>query len=69
MLQIFDHRGCSRAPKEYTGKRANGAEDEMMVKVRLPFRGVEDEGAGISHQIRETGRRENRVTGPLARDE
>merc|ERR1711906_109705 len=28
-ITIFDHRGCSRAPKESTGGKA----DEMMVKV------------------------------------
>mmetsp|Transcript_8056 Transcript_8056/g.15854 ORF Transcript_8056/g.15854 Transcript_8056/m.15854 type:complete len:108 (+) Transcript_8056:2-325(+) len=32
-ITIFDHRGCSRAPKESTGAKANGPEDEMMVKV------------------------------------
>jgi hypothetical protein len=32
-ITVFDHRGCSRAPKEYNGKPAGGAEDEMMVKV------------------------------------
>ena len=32
-VTVFDHRGCPRAPKEYTGKPANGAKDGMMVKV------------------------------------
>ncbi|EKX40445.1 phycoerythrin alpha subunit 4 [Guillardia theta CCMP2712] len=34
IVQIFDHRGCSRVAKEYTGKKCNGAEDEMLVKVQ-----------------------------------
>ncbi len=33
--QVFDHRGCNRVPKEYTGAKANGPDDEMMVKVSL----------------------------------
>nr|CAC33091.2 phycoerythrin alpha-subunit 1 [Rhodomonas sp. CS24] len=32
-ITIFDHRGCSRAPKESTGAKAGGQDDEMMVKV------------------------------------
>merc|ERR1719253_369237 len=32
-ITVFDHRGCSRAPKEYKGKPAGGSDDEMMVKV------------------------------------
>jgi hypothetical protein len=35
ICQVFDHRGCNRVPKEYTGAKANGPEDEMMVKVSL----------------------------------
>ena len=31
--QVFDHRGCNRVPKEYAGPAANGADDEMCVKV------------------------------------
>mmetsp|Transcript_92756 Transcript_92756/g.139162 ORF Transcript_92756/g.139162 Transcript_92756/m.139162 type:complete len:143 (+) Transcript_92756:32-460(+) len=34
VITIFDHRGCSRAPKEYKGKSAGGEDDEMMVKVQ-----------------------------------
>mmetsp|Transcript_3437 Transcript_3437/g.5483 ORF Transcript_3437/g.5483 Transcript_3437/m.5483 type:complete len:111 (-) Transcript_3437:1966-2298(-) len=33
LITIFDHRGCTRPPKEYNGQKANGPEDEMMVKV------------------------------------
>uniref|UniRef100_A0A7S0F3K2 Phycoerythrin alpha chain domain-containing protein n=1 Tax=Hanusia phi TaxID=3032 RepID=A0A7S0F3K2_9CRYP len=32
-ITIFDHRGCSRPPKEYTGKRAGTYDDEMLVKI------------------------------------
>ena len=34
---IFDHRGCQRGGenKEYSGAKANGQEDEMMVKVAV----------------------------------
>eukprot|EP00961_Rhodomonas_salina_P052082 699127-Rhodomonas_salina.1 len=32
-ITIFDHRGCSRAPKESTGAKAGDQNDEMMVKV------------------------------------
>jgi hypothetical protein len=32
-ITVFDHRGCSRAPKEYSGKRTGGIDDEMLVKV------------------------------------
>lgn len=34
-ITIFDHRGCSRAPKEYQGTKANGQDDEMCVKVAM----------------------------------
>nr|P30943.2 RecName: Full=Phycoerythrin alpha-2 chain, chloroplastic; Flags: Precursor [Rhodomonas sp. CS24]CAD20039.1 phycoerythrin alpha-subunit 2 [Rhodomonas sp. CS24] len=34
VITIFDHRGCSRAPKEYTGAKAGGKDDEMMVKAQ-----------------------------------
>eukprot|EP00287_Rhodomonas_sp_CCMP768_P010190 CAMPEP_0196741314 /NCGR_PEP_ID=MMETSP1091-20130531/39133_1 /TAXON_ID=302021 /ORGANISM="Rhodomonas sp., Strain CCMP768" /LENGTH=110 /DNA_ID=CAMNT_0042086947 /DNA_START=30 /DNA_END=362 /DNA_ORIENTATION=+ len=33
VVTVFDHRGCSRAPKEYSGGKADGIEDEMMIKV------------------------------------
>ncbi|EKX50677.1 phycoerythrin alpha subunit 11 [Guillardia theta CCMP2712] len=32
-ITIFDHRGCSRAPKEYAGAKAGTSDDEMCVKV------------------------------------
>ena len=32
-ITIFDHRGCSRAPKESTGGKSGDMNDEMMVKV------------------------------------
>ena len=34
VITVFDHRGCSRAPKEYTGAKAGGMEDQMMVKAQ-----------------------------------
>merc|ERR1711966_369784 len=34
VITIFDHRGCSRAPKEYKGKASGDQDDEMMVKVQ-----------------------------------
>ncbi len=34
VITVFDHRGCSRAPKEYTGKKTGDQDDEMMVKVQ-----------------------------------
>eukprot|EP00961_Rhodomonas_salina_P223977 3028693-Rhodomonas_salina.1 len=34
VITVFDHRGCSRAPKEYTGAKAGGKDDEMMVKAQ-----------------------------------
>jgi hypothetical protein len=34
VITIFDHRGCSRAPKEYNGQKSQGMDDEMMVKVQ-----------------------------------
>ena len=36
MITIFDHRGCNRGGenKEYTGGKANGQDDEMLVKVQ-----------------------------------
>jgi len=35
VITIFDHRGCQRGGpnKEYTGRKANGQDDEMCVKV------------------------------------
>ena len=35
MITIFDHRGCNRGGpnREYIGAKANGKEDEMLVKV------------------------------------
>eukprot|EP00961_Rhodomonas_salina_P134611 1810742-Rhodomonas_salina.3 len=35
VITVFDHRGCSRAPKEYTGSKAGDQDDEMCVKVAL----------------------------------
>ncbi len=34
VITVFDHRGCSRAPKEYNGIKAQAMEDEMLVKVQ-----------------------------------
>eukprot|EP00286_Rhodomonas_abbreviata_P014323 CAMPEP_0181322518 /NCGR_PEP_ID=MMETSP1101-20121128/19270_1 /TAXON_ID=46948 /ORGANISM="Rhodomonas abbreviata, Strain Caron Lab Isolate" /LENGTH=128 /DNA_ID=CAMNT_0023430435 /DNA_START=17 /DNA_END=403 /DNA_ORIENTATION=+ len=34
-ITVFDHRGCSRAPKEYQGTKANSQDDEMCVKVSM----------------------------------
>jgi len=36
VITIFDHRGCNRGGpnKEYTGGKANGQDDEMLVKVQ-----------------------------------
>jgi len=36
VITIFDHRGCNRGGpnKEYTGSKANGQDDEMLVKVQ-----------------------------------
>ena len=36
VITIFDHRGCQRGGpnKEYTGRKANGQDDEMCVKVQ-----------------------------------
>eukprot|EP00286_Rhodomonas_abbreviata_P002553 CAMPEP_0181347910 /NCGR_PEP_ID=MMETSP1101-20121128/34126_1 /TAXON_ID=46948 /ORGANISM="Rhodomonas abbreviata, Strain Caron Lab Isolate" /LENGTH=105 /DNA_ID=CAMNT_0023460147 /DNA_START=22 /DNA_END=339 /DNA_ORIENTATION=- len=34
VITIFDHRGCSRTPKESTGATAGGQDDEMMVKIK-----------------------------------
>jgi len=36
VITIFDHRGCQRggANKEYTGAKASGQDDEMLVKVQ-----------------------------------
>jgi len=36
VITIFDHRGCNRGGpnKEYTGAKANNADDEMLVKVQ-----------------------------------
>ena len=35
VITVFDHRGCSRAPKEYTGSKAGDQDDEMCVKVAM----------------------------------
>ena len=36
VITVFDHRGCQRGgpDREYTGKKANGPDDEMCVKVQ-----------------------------------
>uniref|UniRef100_A0A7S0EMN0 Phycoerythrin alpha chain domain-containing protein n=1 Tax=Hanusia phi TaxID=3032 RepID=A0A7S0EMN0_9CRYP len=34
VITIFDHRGCSRSPKEYTGGLANTQDDQMCVKAQ-----------------------------------
>ena len=36
VITIFDHRGCQRGGpnKEYSGEKANSADDEMLVKVQ-----------------------------------
>ena len=36
VITVFDHRGCQRGgpDREYTGKKANGPDDEMCVKVK-----------------------------------
>ena len=34
IVTIFDHRGCTRGPKEYRGPKANDMEDDMCVKVQ-----------------------------------
>jgi len=34
VVTIFDHRGCTRAAKEYNGPKANDQEDGMCVKVQ-----------------------------------
>jgi len=33
IITVFDHRGCTRAPKEYTGPKSNNQNDEMCIKV------------------------------------
>lgn len=35
LIQIFDHRGCSRPKTEYTGKASGDDNDEMCVKVSM----------------------------------
>jgi len=35
LIQIFDHRGCSRPKTEYTGKASGDLNDEMCVKVQM----------------------------------
>eukprot|EP00286_Rhodomonas_abbreviata_P026628 CAMPEP_0181314300 /NCGR_PEP_ID=MMETSP1101-20121128/14739_1 /TAXON_ID=46948 /ORGANISM="Rhodomonas abbreviata, Strain Caron Lab Isolate" /LENGTH=129 /DNA_ID=CAMNT_0023421373 /DNA_START=19 /DNA_END=408 /DNA_ORIENTATION=+ len=35
VITVFDHRGCTRAPKEYTGPKSSDQDDEMCVKVAL----------------------------------
>ena len=37
LITIFDHRGCNRGGenKEYSGPKANGQDDEMLVKVAI----------------------------------
>jgi hypothetical protein len=32
-ITIFDHRGCNRPAKEYTGKKSASPDDEMCIKV------------------------------------
>mmetsp|Transcript_16695 Transcript_16695/g.33346 ORF Transcript_16695/g.33346 Transcript_16695/m.33346 type:complete len:140 (-) Transcript_16695:100-519(-) len=32
-VTVFDHRGCSRSPKEYQGGKTGTQDDEMLVKV------------------------------------
>ena len=34
VVTVFDHRGCTRAPKEYSGPKANDMEDDMCIKVQ-----------------------------------
>ncbi len=36
VITVFDHRGCQRGgpDKEYKGKKANGPDDEMCIKVQ-----------------------------------
>nr|AHH29968.1 phycoerythrin alpha-subunit 2 [Proteomonas sulcata] len=48
VITIFDHRGCSRAPKEYTGSKASGQDDEMMVKAQSVKIAVSD---GVAESV------------------
>eukprot|EP00286_Rhodomonas_abbreviata_P024385 CAMPEP_0181314860 /NCGR_PEP_ID=MMETSP1101-20121128/15051_1 /TAXON_ID=46948 /ORGANISM="Rhodomonas abbreviata, Strain Caron Lab Isolate" /LENGTH=122 /DNA_ID=CAMNT_0023421997 /DNA_START=22 /DNA_END=390 /DNA_ORIENTATION=+ len=34
VVTIFDHRGCSRQPKEYTGPKSGDQDDSMLVKAQ-----------------------------------
>mmetsp|Transcript_96494 Transcript_96494/g.144398 ORF Transcript_96494/g.144398 Transcript_96494/m.144398 type:complete len:123 (-) Transcript_96494:69-437(-) len=34
VITIFDHRGCSRQPKEYRGPASGDQDDQMMVKAQ-----------------------------------
>ena len=34
VLTIFDHRGCGRATKEYTGAKSNDINDQMCIKAQ-----------------------------------
>eukprot|EP00961_Rhodomonas_salina_P048142 646612-Rhodomonas_salina.1 len=46
IITVFDHRGCSRAPKEYVGKKSNDQNDEMCVKVESKKVSVSEDDAG-----------------------
>ena len=35
VITVFDHRGCSRTPKEYVGDKSGDQDDEMCVKVQM----------------------------------
>ena len=45
VVTVFDHRGCSRAPKEYQGDKAEGQDDEMMIKVSFQKIQIAEEAA------------------------
>ena len=53
IITIFDHRGCQRGGenKEYSGAKANGQEDEMMVKVAVGPVQKWDAGGFIAENI------------------
>eukprot|EP00961_Rhodomonas_salina_P173203 2335936-Rhodomonas_salina.2 len=45
IVTVFDHRGCSRAPKEFTGDKTETQDDEMMIKVSFQQVQVAEEEA------------------------
>mmetsp|Transcript_26855 Transcript_26855/g.19331 ORF Transcript_26855/g.19331 Transcript_26855/m.19331 type:complete len:127 (+) Transcript_26855:55-435(+) len=52
VITVFDHRGCSRAPKEYSGAKSRDMEDEMMVKVQsLKISVPESAGAAFTDEV------------------